>query len=247
MPALTAVGPVLVHFIDFAQLNSVRTLPYVQGWDRRYAELGLRVLGVHTARFAFADDEATVRAGLDRLGVTHPVALDTDRALWLDYGCEGWPAVFLWGQGGVLRWAHFGEGEYAATETVIQEQLLELDALRALPPVMEPLRPTDAAGASVVAPTPEVMPAGPERAWTAAEDGAALELDYEAAGAWATLAGTGEILVGLDNGPQKAVSVEGAGLYELTSHNAHEAHSLQLDLSPGLGLWSISFEPAATG
>jgi len=29
MPALTAGGPALVHFLDFAQLNSVRTLPYL--------------------------------------------------------------------------------------------------------------------------------------------------------------------------------------------------------------------------
>ena len=29
MPALTAGGPAIVHFIDFAQLNSVRTLPYL--------------------------------------------------------------------------------------------------------------------------------------------------------------------------------------------------------------------------
>ena len=30
---LTAAGPVLVHFFDFAQLNSVRALPYVIAWD----------------------------------------------------------------------------------------------------------------------------------------------------------------------------------------------------------------------
>ena len=33
MPALTAGGPALVHFLDFAQLNSVRTLPYLAEWD----------------------------------------------------------------------------------------------------------------------------------------------------------------------------------------------------------------------
>ena len=32
MPALTAGGPALVQFIDFAQLNSVRTLPYLNEW-----------------------------------------------------------------------------------------------------------------------------------------------------------------------------------------------------------------------
>ena len=41
MPVLTAAGPVLVHFFDYAQLNSVRTLPYLIEWDRRYREAGL--------------------------------------------------------------------------------------------------------------------------------------------------------------------------------------------------------------
>ena len=41
MPALTAAGPALVHFFDFAQLNSVRTLPYLAEWARRYREAGL--------------------------------------------------------------------------------------------------------------------------------------------------------------------------------------------------------------
>ena len=36
MPALTAGGPALVHFFDFAQLNGVRTLPYLNKWSQRY-------------------------------------------------------------------------------------------------------------------------------------------------------------------------------------------------------------------
>jgi len=46
MPALTAAGPAIVHFFDFAQLNSVRTIPYLSEWERRYREAGLRVIGV---------------------------------------------------------------------------------------------------------------------------------------------------------------------------------------------------------
>ena len=51
MPALTAGGPALVHFLDFAQLNSVRTLPYVSEWARRYREAGLSVIGVQSPPF----------------------------------------------------------------------------------------------------------------------------------------------------------------------------------------------------
>src|ERR1700760_2957138 len=68
MPMLTAKGPALVHFLDFAQLNSVRTLPYVEEWHRRYREAGLSVIGVQAPRFPFGAEPEPVRAGLERLG-----------------------------------------------------------------------------------------------------------------------------------------------------------------------------------
>jgi hypothetical protein len=83
MPALTAAGPVLVHFLDFAQLNSVRTLPYLTEWDRRYREAGLTTIGVQAPRFPFGSDADQVAPGLTDLGVGFPVAVDAERELWL--------------------------------------------------------------------------------------------------------------------------------------------------------------------
>ncbi len=45
----------------------------------------------------------------------------------------------------MLRWFHFGEGEYRQTEEAIQEELRELDALRPLPEPMAAIRPSDRA------------------------------------------------------------------------------------------------------
>src|SRR4029077_14476811 len=41
MPSLTAGGPALVHFLEYAQLNSVRTLPYLAAWPAPHREAGL--------------------------------------------------------------------------------------------------------------------------------------------------------------------------------------------------------------
>ena len=41
--------PVLIEFWDFCRATSLRTLPYIKAWHARYAEAGLRVIGVHTA------------------------------------------------------------------------------------------------------------------------------------------------------------------------------------------------------
>ena len=246
MAAATAAGPVLVHFIDFAQLNSVRTLPYVLAWHERYAAAGLTVLGVQTPRLPFGADPDAVAAGLGRLGVRYPVALDAERELWLDYGCEGWPSLFLWGRGGALAWYHFGEGEYLATEEAIQEELREADPLQSLPPPLAPLRATDVPGAEVIAPSPELFPAG-ERAWQPEQDGDGFVVEYEAGGAHATAEGTGQIQVRIDGGAARTVEISGAGLYDLAKHERHEAHRLELDLSPGVGLWSVSFAPGIPG
>jgi hypothetical protein len=242
MPVLTAGGPALVHFLDFAQLNSVRTLPYLIEWDRRYREAGLRTIGVQAPRFPFGADPPTVAAGLERLGVGFPVAIDADRALWHSYGCEGWPSLFLWSLGGTLSWFHFGEGDYLGTEEAIQAELREQEALRELPPPLKPLRPTDAPGARVMAPSPEVFPGGSwERPWTAGEDGEELTLPYEAGGAHATIEGEGEVEMVLDGEALPPLRVGGAALYDLAEHPRHEAHTLLVRPSAGLRVWSVSF------
>jgi hypothetical protein len=242
MPSLTAGGPAVVHFLDFAQLNSVRTLPYLGEWARRYREAGLSVIGVQSPRFPFGADPEVVAAGLQRLGVEFPVAIDAERELWGAYGCEGWPSLFLWSLGGALSWVHFGEGEYLGTEIALQEELREIDALRELPEPMAPLRPSDGPGARVMAPSAELFPSGSwKRPWTAGEDGDELPVPYEAGAAHATAEGRGEIALELDGAPIDSVPVDGAALYELAAHSRHESHQLILRPTRGLRIWSVSF------
>lgn len=244
MPHLTAAGPVLVHFLDYAQLNSVRALPYIAEWDRRYRDAGLTTLGVQAPRFPFGAERAAVAAGLEELGIRFPVAIDAERHLWHAYGCEGWPSLFLWSTGGALGWFHFGEGEYQATEEAIQAELRELDALRHLPPPMDSIRPTDAPGAKVMPPTPELFPGG---SWEQPWEGGELTADYESAGAYAAVEGKGTLSLSLDGGEPRSIPIESPKLYTLSEHTHHEPHSLKLESSEGLRIWSISFAAGLAG
>ena len=203
------------------------------------------MIGVQAPRFPFGSDPDVVAAGLAALGVEFPVAIDAERELWSAYGCEGWPSLFLWSLGGALSWVHFGEGEYRGTEEAIQAELREIDALRELPEPLAALRPTDAPGARVIAPSAEVFPGSWERAWTAGEDGEVLALDYQAGGAFATAEGAGELQIEIDGKWQAPVAIGGAGLYALAEHPNHEAHSLVLRPAPGLRIWSVSFSAGA--
>ncbi len=248
MPALTAGGPALVHFLDFAQLNSVRTLTYLTEWNRRYRDAGLSMIGIQTHRFPFGADPDVVANGLGRLGVDFPVAIDAERQLWHAYGCRVWPSLFLWSLGGALAWFHFGEGEYLGTEEAIQAELREIDALRELPAPMTPLRPTDGPGTRVMVPSPEIFPGGSwERPWTAGEDGDELRVSYEAGGAYATVEGYGTIEVELDGSSKAAITVGIPALYALAEHERHESHSIALRPTPSLRIWSIGFAAGVPG
>jgi hypothetical protein len=239
---LTAAGPALVHFFDFAQLNSVRALPYVIEWDRRYRASGLATLGVHSPRFRFTGERALLGPALERLDVSHPVADDSDYALWHDYGCKGWPSLFLWGQGGALRWFHFGEGEYEATEHAIAAELVAIDPGFEPPPPLAPLRATDAPGALVAPPSDELFPGGDASdPWRPPTTTAALELDYAAGGAHATVAGAGMLSVAIDGAGTRAIPIDAPGLVDLAEHPRHQRHSLSIGATPGVEVYSVSF------
>jgi hypothetical protein len=239
---ICARGPLLVQFMDAAHLSSVRTIPYLSAWEARYRDLGLTVVGVNSPRFPFTADLGKLSAALARLGVSFPVALDAGYAAWRDYGCEGWPSLFLWGRGGALRWFHFGEGEYTATEEAIQTELRSGEAAVELPDPLAPRRPSDAPDALVAPPSEEVFPGGsPSRPWVAGADDGPLQLEYAAEGAWATVDGEGVLRASLDGGPERAVEVEAPGAYELASDGRHRSHRLALRASPGLSVYAISF------
>lgn len=236
-----AAGPALVHFFDFAQLNSVRALPYVIAWQARYSGTGLAVLGIHSPRFPFTADRAKLAEALARLGVEHPVADDSEYEVWHDYGCRGWPSLFLWGQEGALRWVHFGEGEYAATEEAIQAELRTLGPERELPLPLDPLRPSDAPGAGVLAPSEELFPGGSAaKPWRGDAD-QPLEVEYGGGGAYAAVDGSGELRVALDGGPERTIPVDIPGLYELSEHPRHERHQLRIRATPGVAVHSVAF------
>jgi hypothetical protein len=245
---LVAARPALVHFFDFAQLNSVRVLPYLRAWHERYEGDGLALIGIHSPRFPFTQSTDAVAGAAERLGIYWSVALDPMFAVWRMYEPHGWPALFLWGRGGALRWYHLGEGEYAGTEEAIREALEDAGVRRDWPPIVEPLRPSDAPGAEVIAPTPEHFPGGStEEPWVASTATPSIELSYEAGGAYAAVDGTGKIAVRLDDAERAPVRVSAPGLVELTVHERTQRHRLQLSPSPALRIYSIQFAAAPAG
>ncbi len=116
---------VLVDFWTYSCINCLRSLPYVKAWAEKYRDQGLVVIGVHAPEFAFERDVGNVTQAMQRLGITYPVAIDNDYAIWRAFNNQYWPAHYFIDAQGRVRFHHFGEGEYARSERVIQQLLKE--------------------------------------------------------------------------------------------------------------------------
>lgn len=119
---------VLVDFWTYTCVNWLRTLPYVRAWVGKYAEHGLTVIGVHTPEFDFEHNVDNIRAQSRALRVPYPIAIDSDYGVWNAFDNHYWPAVYIADAQGRIHYHHFGEGEYAMQEMVIQQLLLEAGA-----------------------------------------------------------------------------------------------------------------------
>jgi hypothetical protein len=214
--------PVLIEFWDFCRVNSLRTLPYLKAWHARYAEAGLRVIGVHTGAYPPSRDDEEVARAVERLEIPYPVVVDTGLQIWDIYGNEGWPARYLWDPKGALFSLHYGEGAYAETEREIQE-LLGVER-EPVPPV----RSED---------EPEALLAAQTEDQPGAYSG-----PYEAGAAWAVLGGAGELAV---NGRTIAVAHPGCQL--LVEHSRHTEGVLELELGDGLECYATCFTPGLAG
>ena len=58
----------------------------------------------------------------------YPVAIDNDYGVWSAFANHFWPAIYIADAQGRLRYHHFGEGEYAMSEMVIQQLLIDAGA-----------------------------------------------------------------------------------------------------------------------
>ena len=115
----------LIDFWTYTCINCIRTLPYLRAWDERYRDRGLVIVGVHTPEFEFEKDAGNVRDAIARSRLRYPVAQDNDYGTWNAWGNQLLARQVPDRRAGQVRYAHFGEGEYEATEQAIRSLLAE--------------------------------------------------------------------------------------------------------------------------
>ena len=138
---------VLLDYFDYTCNNCIRTHPYLKEWYRRYHNKGFEIVSIHTPEFDFEKDPAKVRAAVKRFGFTWPVLNDPKQENWWEEAVFAWPTKIVLDGNGHRVFFRIGEGNYGLFEKVIQDQLRSLHPGINLPPLMEPVRPTDKPGA----------------------------------------------------------------------------------------------------
>jgi thiol-disulfide isomerase/thioredoxin len=128
-PPLTAAGlrgkVVLIEFWTYSCINWLRQLPYVRAWAEKYRDQGLVVIGVHAPEFDFEKDVDNIRQAAKDMRIGHPIAIDSDHAIWRAFNNEYWPALYFVDAQGHIRHHQFGEGDYDRSEMIIQQLLAE--------------------------------------------------------------------------------------------------------------------------
>lgn len=116
---------VLIDFWTYSCINCLRAIPYVRAWAEKYRDHGLVVIGVHAPEFAFERNVDNVKKAIATFGIHYPVAIDNDYKIWRAFDNEYWPAHYFIDANGKVRHHHFGEGDYAESERVIQKLLVD--------------------------------------------------------------------------------------------------------------------------
>ena len=121
---------ILLDFWAYSCYNCQHTQPYLNDWQKKYADKGLLIIGVHKPEFEFEKDPANVEAAVKEAGIRYPVVLDNHDGTWNAYNQLYWPTMYLIDANGFVRYKHIGEGSYKETEAKIKELLAEKDRSR---------------------------------------------------------------------------------------------------------------------
>ncbi|QHJ00357.1 redoxin family protein [Xylophilus rhododendri] len=234
---------VLVDFWTYSCINCLRTLPYVKAWAAKYRDQGLVVVGVHAPEFAFERDVGNVTEAMKKLGIDYPVAIDNHYAIWRAFQNQYWPAHYFIDAKGRIRHHHFGEGNYAESEKVIQQLLREAGA----PEVSTDIARVDAQGVQQAPDMAGVKSFETYLGWQRAEHFGSGPVTRDAAAVYDAPADPALNTWGLQGrwlvGQEKATLASGQGRIVYRFH----ARDLHLVLGPGASGKPVRFRVSIDG
>lgn len=107
---------VLLDFWTSGCINCIHILPNLHRLHEAFPDR-LRIIGVHTPKFAAEKDPERLALAVQRLGIEHPVVSDPDYAIWQAFAVDAWPTLVFIDQRGRVVARHAGEFDYERVES----------------------------------------------------------------------------------------------------------------------------------
>ena len=88
---------VILDFWTYCCINCLHVLPVLRDLEERHRDDPLVVIGVHSAKFDAEKDAEHILQAMQRYGVSHPVAVDSEMRIWSQYTVRSWPTLVIIG------------------------------------------------------------------------------------------------------------------------------------------------------
>ncbi len=119
---------VILDFWTYGCINCMHVLPVLRHLEEAYAGKPLEIIGVHSAKFENEKAPDRVRAAVERYGITHPVAVDSQMAIWDHYGVQAWPSLVIIRPDGRVAEAIPGEVTFEQLDGLVRQLMKEAKA-----------------------------------------------------------------------------------------------------------------------
>jgi thiol-disulfide isomerase/thioredoxin len=116
---------VVVDVFTFECINCKHVVPELRALRKSIPPAELAIVGVHSPETPYERDRDNVLRGLADQGITWPVAVDNDFAVWKAYGIQYWPTQLIFDRNGRLRKTVIGEGQDALVASTVRMLLSE--------------------------------------------------------------------------------------------------------------------------
>jgi len=119
---------VILDFWTYCCINCLHVLPVLRDLEERHRADPLVVIGVHSAKFDAEKDAGHILQAMQRYGVSHPVAVDSEMVLWSQYAVRSWPTLVIIKPDGTLASIAPGEPDPSVLEAFVSDQLSQARA-----------------------------------------------------------------------------------------------------------------------
>jgi len=226
---------VLLDFWTYCCINCMHVLPDLEYLETKYADKGLAVVGVHSAKFTNERGTQQIREAIRRYEIRHPVVNDRDFAVWRAYGARSWPSFAILAPDGTYVGRLSGEGRREELEALIVALLETFAGKVDTKPLPVRLESTTRPSGPLAYPGKIAVAADGARLWIADSNHNRI-VETDAQGKFLRAFGDGER--GLRDGAARearffrpqGLAVEGGALYVCDTEN----HALRrVDLASG--------------